>query len=262
MAILDTLSAALRPLAIIVVLYVVSLRALAWYRLRHFPGPFLASFTYIWLFRTATSGESWKRHMDARARYGGADGANPFVRVGPDVIIHDSPDIHRAINSARSRYAKARWYHSMRFDPYTHTMFSSTDAAFHDDVKARTAPGYSGREVPSLERDIDGQVDEVKALIRRKYLSKGDETWPMDFARVANYFTLDSLTKIAYGNEFGYLPADRDVNGYIKLMEDTGVVFALSADVPSIGKILSSDLMLKLFGPKPTDASGMGAMMG
>lgn len=243
------------------VLYYVVTSVFAWYRLRHFPGPFLASFSYLWLARTAASGETWKRHMDARAKYN-PDGSNPFIRVGPDVLIHDSPDIHRLINSARSRYTKAQWYNSMRLDPYVHTMFSSTDVAYHDEIKSKTAAGYSGKEVPTLEKDIDGQIEEVKKLIRRKYLSKGDQTKPMDFARVANYFTLDSLTKIAYGKEFGYVPTDSDMNGYIKLMEDTSVALALSADVPWIGKLLASDFMLKMLGPKPTDSKGMGMMMG
>jgi hypothetical protein len=261
MAILEHLPSALWLLFGVFATYQIFTSIVAWYRLRRFPGPILASFSYLWLAQTAVSGAAWKRHMAVRERYS-RGGTNPIVRVGPNVLIHDNPDIHRHINSARSRYAKADWYASMRFDPYVHTMFSTKDRALHDDVKARTAAGYSGKDVPMLEADIDSQVENLKALIRRKYLSTGQTTRPVDFARVANYFTLDSLTKIAYGNEFGYLATDSDMNGYIKLMESTSLIFALSADVPWIGSLMSSDFMLKSFGPKPTDTAGMGSMMG
>jgi hypothetical protein len=261
MAIMEYLPSTLWLLCGLFVTYQVVSSIAAWYRLRRYPGPFLASFSYLWLARTAVSGAAWKRHMDAREKYS-RGGTMPIIRVGPDVLIHDSPDIHRYINAARSRYTKAGWYSSMRFDPYTHTMFSTSDSALHDDVKARTAAGYSGKEVPSLEADIDGQVENVKALLRRKYLSDGAATRPVDFAKVANYFTLDSLTKIAYGDEFGYLETDSDMNGYIKLMEDTSAIMSLSADVPWVGRFVSSDFMLKMFGPKPTDKTGMGMMMG
>lgn len=230
---------------------------LAWYRLRHFRGPVLASFSYLWLARASISGKAMKIHMAARDRYGG-----PLVRVAPDMLVTDDPEIHRHINGARAGYAKAEWYHAMRIDPYVHTMFSTCDTAYHDDVKARTAAGYAGRDVPSLESDVDEQIGGLKALIRRKYLSTPSSTRPIDFANAAQYFTLDSLAKIAFGREFGYLAADADFNGYIKLMEQTTAALALGADVEWIGKLLFSDFMLKLLGPKPTDHTGVGMMMG
>ncbi len=51
----------------------------AWYPLRHFPGPFLASVSNLWLARTSVSGNAMQVHMAVRARYGG-----PLVRVAPD----------------------------------------------------------------------------------------------------------------------------------------------------------------------------------
>lgn len=180
------------------------------------------------------------------------------------MLIHDSPSVHRQINAARAGYGKGDWYEQMAFDPYVHSMFSTRDCAYHDDAKARTAAGYSGREVPSLEADLDEQVVALKRLIREKYLSPGDgcATRPCDMARLAQFFTLDSLTKVAYGDEFGFLRTDGDVHGYIKTVEDYGPLFTLFADVPWIGTIFASKLMLRLFGPKHTDPEGISKMMG
>ena len=101
-------------------------------------------------------------------------------------------------------------------------MISSPDVAFHDDIKARTAAGYSGREVPTMERDIDEQIGELKKLIVRQYLSTEKVVKPMDWGLVAQYFTLDSLTRVAFGEALGYLETDSDVHEYIQTMEDSG----------------------------------------
>jgi hypothetical protein len=231
--------------------------AIAWYRLRQFPGPPLASVSYLWLARAVISGKTWKIQADAIEKYGG-----PLTRIGPDLLVTNDPAIVRQINSARSRYTKDWWYNSMRMDPYQHTMLSSNDDAYHDDVKARTSFGYSGREVPTLEADIEEQIENLKDLIRRKYISEGAASKPMDFAHAAQFFTLDSLSKIAYGKEFGYLAEDRDVNGYIKVMEDMAMVYQLCVDLPAFQSVMTNPTLLKLVGPKPTDKSGPGVMLG
>jgi len=233
----------------------------AWYKLRKFPGPFLASFSYLWLAKTTASGSAWKIHEALRAQYA-REGKGPFIRIAPDILMFADLDIQRYINSARSRYTRSESYNAFRLDPYRHTFFSTTDDAFHDDVKAKTSAGYTGREVPTLEADIDEQIVNMKNLIRRKYLSDGATSRPIDFATVTNYFTLDTLTKIAYGKEFGYLATDSDMNGYVKVMSDTSLIMGLCSNVPWIRHTLASDLMLKLFGPKPTDTEGVGVLMG
>jgi hypothetical protein len=42
----------------------------AWYRLRHFKGPFLASFSNVWLMRAVTSGRMHLDYWEANQKYG------------------------------------------------------------------------------------------------------------------------------------------------------------------------------------------------
>jgi hypothetical protein len=171
-----------------------------WYRLRAFRGPFLASISHLWLMRTTLSGRAYKIQMGLRERYG----AGSLIRIGPNMLIHDDPGVYRQLNGgARSRYVRSEWYQVMRFDPYQHTVFSSLDVKYHDDIKSKTASGYAGRDVPTLEGDINEQLESLKRLIRGKYLSAPGESRPIDFSQAVLYFTLDSLTKIAYGKECG-----------------------------------------------------------
>ncbi|KAM7212967.1 cytochrome p450 [Rhypophila decipiens] len=241
----------------LLILYYIVDAIMAWRKLRHFPGPFLASFSLLWLFRVALSGKAYKIRMALRQRYG----EGMLIRISPDMLITDDPGIFQRINGVHNGYARGDWYSVMRFDPYQHTMISSTDTAFHDDVKARMAAGYTGREVPAMANEIDEQIANLKSLFERKYISTDSVVKPMDWGLVAQYFTLDSLTKVAFGDAFGYLETDSDVYEYIKNVEDSTLYFALCSDIPWIGKILTSRLVLRLAGPSVFDRTGLGVTM-
>lgn len=137
--------------------------------------------------------------MATRTRYPQTN----LIRIAPDLLITDDPSIIRHMNSARSPYHRDTWYHSFRVDPQSHNMFSTTDEALHAHLKAKTAPAYTGKDVPTLESDMDGQIA-FKSLIREKYLSTGQETRLMDLGKAAQYFTLDAITKIAFGTAGGF----------------------------------------------------------
>jgi hypothetical protein len=242
--------------AALLLFYVLS-ATLAWYRLRAFKGPPLASFSYLWLAAIDISGEAWKMHMRVREKY-----RSSLIRIGPNLLITDDPDIVRRMSSVRSQYGRGEWYDAARLDANNPSMFGSRDTKWHDDIKSRASFGYSGREIPSLEHDVDGQIASLKRYIRTRYLSTGETTKAMDFAAAAQYFALDTISKIAFGTEFGFLDADSDVNGYIQAMDTVAPMVTLCSDVPWIRRLVLSNWLFALFGPKHTDKRGPGRIMG
>ncbi|CAJ2502801.1 Uu.00g101950.m01.CDS01 [Anthostomella pinea] len=233
----------------------------SWRRLRHIDGPLLASISYLWMFRTSLTGEQAARYGTISQKYG------RLARIGPNDLLTSDPEVLRRMNGARSKYGRSSWYRAMRMDPYADSLFTQMDAGAHDRLKAQLAFGYGGRENPTIERGIDEQVANLVALVRRKYLSTGGEGTtgprlrPMDLATVVNYFTLDAITRVAYGRAFGYLETDSDVFSYIEASEAQVPIMVLLADVPYLARIAYSDTVLKLFGPKTTDKKGMGQML-
>ena len=117
--------------------------------------------------------------------------------------------------------------------------------------------GYSGKEVEGLEDIIDTQILNLLALIRSE-ASKGHL---VDFARLANFFTLDVLTQIAFETPFGYLMRNEDVYNYITLNHQFLSILELGSNFPKINYLLNSSLMAPLR-PRPTDRVGMGALLG
>ena len=108
-------------------------------------------------------------------------------------------------------------------------MLTTDDDELHNEIKLKR---YSGKDVPTLEADINGQLSNFKDLIRRKYLSTVGKTTPMDLGKTVQYFTIDSITKLAFGREWGFLAADSDTNAFIQIIEDMAVFLVLCCDIP------------------------------
>ncbi|KAI4865389.1 cytochrome P450 [Hypoxylon rubiginosum] len=229
---------------------------LSWFRLRKFKGPLPAALSHFWLAKANYSGKALDYYMSAREKY-----RTPLLRVAPNMLMTDDPEIIRQMNTARNGYARSQWYDSFRLDPYVHNMFSSRDLSYHDDVKNRTAAGYSGREVPNLESDVDNQISRIMTLIREKHLSTSGNTKPMDFTLVAQLFTLDSLSTIAYGEPFGFIAANGDLNGFVRKARATFPFVTLCSMVPILNTIFFSNFWLSIAGPKITDEKGFGVLM-
>lgn len=240
----------------LLILYYVASTFLVWYRLRKFRGPFWASVSRLWMVRTVMSDRADVQYEKIQERYGG-----PLVRVAPDMLMTDDAGVVRQINSVRAGYRRSSWYHSFRVNPYEENMISTTDDAFHTLIKSSTNGGYSLREIPAIEKSINDTLGELKDLLRSTYLSTENETRPMDWGNVAEYFTLDTLSKVSYGKSFGCIQANRDVHDFVESSKAGMKFMSLCAEVPILRAILTSKFVLALIGPKTTDTKGIGPLM-
>jgi Cytochrome P450 len=120
---------------------------------------------------------------------------------------------------------------------------------------------YSGKENSSMESTIDAQISKLVELIESKYLSTAQQYRPMDLAQKVQYFTLDVISDLAFGQAFGYLEKDDDVFDYIKITDSFIPIMLVLANVPSLAKLLQSPLFRGLL-PKESDKLGFGAFIG
>jgi hypothetical protein len=237
-------------------IYLIFSYVAAWHRLRRFKGPFSGALSYFFIMKTTTSGRMWEVYQDLNKKYG------PLARIGPNDLITDDPDIIYRMSAARSTYRRSGWYGAMKLNPYEDSMFSLRDTMAHDKLKHRCSAGYAGKENPTLESGVDFGIAGFIDLIRRKYLSTEKEMRPLDFGRKTQYLTLDTITKIAFSKEFGFLATDSDVHRYIESTESVFVLNNLCGEVPWMYSIFYSNLVLGLLGPKYTDEKGLGKLMG
>ncbi|ETI22274.1 hypothetical protein G647_06347 [Cladophialophora carrionii CBS 160.54] len=256
MAITDTLGLSLP----IVVGSLVGLYAVYWtvttyiqYRkLQHIKGPWLAAISPLWMFYYTCRGTLYLAVEDALKKYGSP------VRIGPDYIASDDPVIQRTMNAPRSTFTRGRWFRGMKFDPRQDNILSMADEKAHAELRAKVMPGYSGKEVPNLEKDVDARVVELLDLIRRDYVQNNQA---LDFAKLAGYFTLDILTQIAFGQALGFLVKNEDLYDYHKSSSAFYPIMELGSNHPTVLAILNSRVM-EGAAPKPTDKIGFGAIVG
>lgn len=98
-------------------------------------------------------------------------------------------------------------------------------------------------------------------LIRTKYISSHSSLRPLDLARKAQYFTLDTITDIAFGEAFGDLVRDEDVYSYIHSTEEMLDVIAILSLYPKLPDLLSNEWIAKWCFPSDKDSTGIGRLI-
>jgi cytochrome P450 len=191
-----------------------------------------------------------------------AGSTGPIARVGPNDLVTSSPELLAHMNGVRSLYTRSSWFNAAtRVEPGKDHIFSELDETKHTKRRAQIAAGYSGKENLALESDIDGRVQELLHLISSKYLSDDAQSKPFDIGRKIQYFALDVISTIGFGESFGDIVADADLNDYIKSTEEGLNVAKISTGLGLI-RVLQWPPIARFLGPKETDKSGFGKMMG
>ncbi|CAJ0540849.1 Ff.00g077560.m01.CDS01 [Fusarium sp. VM40] len=255
---LQDLTAAVRPSIAIAGLLVVFLTlwsALSTWRqynrLSNFKGPRLAAVSKWWLITRVGGGRAYLDFWEVTKKYGS------IARVGPNDLVTDDPELMRHILNVRTEYRRSDWYDGMRFNPGSNNILSWRDEDEHFKLRSKMSAGYGGREVQDLEPKIDKNILAFIQLLRRY----ADNNKPVDLGRRAQFFTLDVISDLAFGEPFGFLETDSDVYKYIQITEETLPSVMVTTVVPWLVKVLSSPLFKKLL-PSEKDRLGFGKLMG
>jgi hypothetical protein len=65
------------------------------------------------------------------------------VRIGPDQVVTEDLDIHKAMTAPRSPWRRGRWFRGMKFDPRMDNLLSMSDEKAHAALRAKLMPGVS-----------------------------------------------------------------------------------------------------------------------
>jgi hypothetical protein len=111
--------------------------------------------------------------------------------------------------------------------------------------------------VDQLEEKIDQNIRLFTKLLN-DYVDKKER---IDFGRKAQYFTLDVISDVAYGQAFGFMRTDSDVYDYIGTTERTVPMAMLTTVLPWMVKLFTSPAFKTLL-PSEKDRLGFGRVMG
>ncbi|OCT45915.1 putative P450 monooxygenase [Cladophialophora carrionii] len=220
-------------------------------KLSHFKGPPVAAVSSFWLAWQAVNARMPVAQKEALRRYGSP------ARIGPSLLVTDDPELLRHMSAPRSKWTRAAWYDGMKLDPRVNNIFSERDERRHAEMRSKMIGAYSGKEVETLESDIDENLQRLLTLIKQEYNGK-----PLDMALLASYFTLDVLSQIAFGDAFGFVQANEDLYDFNKLANEKFSIIELIVNHDFPRKLIQSQLMQKLMAPKGTDKFGQGRITG
>ncbi|EOO00516.1 putative cytochrome p450 protein [Phaeoacremonium minimum UCRPA7] len=221
------------------------------FRLRQYKGPSVAGFSKWWMIKHVGGGRTHLDVYEVCQKYG------PVARIGPNDLITDDPDLMKHMLNVRTGYRRSDWYHGMRLNPHMDNVLSMRDDDKHNELRAKMAAGYSGREVEGLEKKIDQTILNLINLFDSKYVSVNK---PFDLGRKAQFFTLDVISTVAYGQPFGFLETDTDVYEYIKTTEENVPTIIVTTVLPWLMELLKSPLLKSLL-PSEKDRLGLGKIM-
>ncbi|KAI1177650.1 cytochrome P450 [Nemania sp. FL0916] len=220
----------------------------AYNRLRHIPGPFLASFSDIWGFWIMTTSHNARMNI-----YGNV------MRIGPRSVLTDNPEALMKRNSTPSKYHRGDWYHSLRMDWRSDNVLSELDTVKHDRRKAKLMSAFSSKRVPYIESKIDDWIMALTHTIQKK-IEKGEGI--MNIGLLLHYFQLDLITHCAIGTPWGDLADEQDHFDYLKNTRMLVPSLLAIGWLPFARGIYMSTWFMSLFGPKTTDKTGIGRFLG
>ncbi|KAI0405811.1 cytochrome P450 [Xylaria palmicola] len=229
----------------------------SWQRLRHIPGPFLASISPLWMVKESLSGtfHTTLRHV--------AEDYGPLARIGPNDLVTSDPDVLRMMSAVRSPYTKGVFYETGRITPGEETVVSLRDEDAHRALRAKMGTAFGGKENEGFNfgAGIDRQIAELVRLIDAKYLSTATEYRPVQFFEKASFFALDVIGDISFGRAFGYLGHDADLYRYHQINDESLPLMSVLSTMPWLARVLYK-WPLSMILPGEGDRVGFGRLMG
>ncbi|ORY70305.1 cytochrome P450 [Pseudomassariella vexata] len=247
----------LAPCAVALLAALLLYHVRSWYRLRHIPGPFLASISNLWMVKNVLSGRLHEVLKDVSDRYG------PLVRIGPNEVLTTDPEVIRMMNSVRSPYTKGDFYQLGRIVPDEDTIVSLRDDGQHKLLRSKMVAAFGGKENEGFGfgAGIDRQIMQFVNLIDTKYISTATCYCPLQFFRKTSFFTLDVMGDISFGGAFGFLAEDRDLYRYNEIHDESLPVMNIISALPWMSNLVYR-WPFRLMLPTEGDEVGFGRLMG
>lgn len=94
-----------------------------------------------------------------------------------------------------------------------------------------------------------------------KKIDQGNGVCSVDFSTACQYFTMDVITDMAFGEPFGYLAQDKDLHDYHKILAEGAPAISAINSMPTLSRFMNRDLVKKLWAPTTKDTKGFGKLM-
>jgi cytochrome P450 len=217
--------------------------------LRHFPGPFWASVTRLWIAYHNVQRDECEVELALHQKHGSV------LRITPTLLlVSDATKLPEVYNRQAN---KSDHYVTGSFGEQE-SLFNMKEHRFHAHYRKIAAGPYAFSNVKKMEPLIDHRINEWLAKLTLRFGDTGKE---FDFAPWAVYMAYDIISEVGFGAPFGFVESESDVGGLIRGFHDGLLPFGLMARLWPFTNFIKKTPLGKYLIAKPEDDSGIGMLM-
>lgn len=211
--------------------------------LKKYPGPFLAGWTNLWRLRQAISAEYAPRMKKLHEKYG------PVVRIGPNLLDIDYPELSRTVYNTDGKWTKTDFYKNSSSyvdGKITYHMFSQVDNVEHARLKRPVVRHYSVPSVIAMEPHMDRVIVDFCDHLEKRFVKTGAVC---DFSNWLAFYAWDFLGAVTFSQKFGYMEAGRDFDGTLATADQSIDYLGMCGQMPWLDYVLDKNPVYPLGPP-------------
>lgn len=217
--------------------------------LRHFPGPFWASVTRLWIAYHNIKADECELELALHRQYG------PVLRITPTLLlVSDATKLPEIYNRQAN---KSNHYITGSFGEQE-SLFNMKEHKVHAHFRKIAAGPYAFSNIKKMEPLVDRRIEEWLSKLSSLFADTGKK---FDFAPWAVYMAYDIISEIGFGAPFGFVESGTDVAGLIQGFHDGLLPFGLMARLWPFTNFIKKTALGKYLVAKPEDNSGIGMLM-
>ncbi|KAK1572961.1 cytochrome P450 [Colletotrichum navitas] len=211
--------------------------------LKKFPGPVLAGWTNLWRLWQVISADYAPRVKRLHEKHG------PVVRIGPNLLDIDYPELAKVIYGTDSKWKKSDFYKNSSTiidGKIKYHVFSETNNAEHARLKRPVVRHYSVSSVLAMEPLMDKSIAELCDHLERRFVDTGE---PCVFGDWLSYYAWDVVGFVTFGRKFGYMDKGWDFDGTLAIGDQTIDYFSMCGQMPWMDYLLDKNPVYHLGPP-------------
>lgn len=186
--------------------------------LSKFPGPFLASISRLWLWKTSHTGQLHYVQASLHQRYG------KLVRIAPNELACSDPYMVKEIYRTQNPLEKSDFYTTWRSKSFGKNKdhFTVTDEKEHATRRRIVNPIFSMSNVLKSE----SYIDQCSKMFINKLQSFADKAEHIDLGEWLQMYAFDVIGELYFGRMFGFMETGSDHQDLIRSLDILNPVIA------------------------------------
>ncbi|KAJ5805081.1 hypothetical protein N7474_010968 [Penicillium riverlandense] len=214
--------------------------------LRRFPGPFLAGWTNLWRMFHVRQGKYQVVIHELHKKYG------PVVRIAPNVLDLDIPELIKTIYNTKADYLKTEFYHgssAKNNGKIIYNLFSECNPEIHAQQKRPISKHYSMTGVLPLEPHIDEMIQYFCQRLEEKFVDGSNSSKTCDLGEWIAFYTWDVVGKATFSQPIGYLEKGYDFDKTLSIANVAMDYFSMVGQMPILDHLLDKNPVYRIGPP-------------